>query len=109
MPRRHADRFLVWTLRAGGAISGLLVTLVAAFVVLESWPALREIGIARFLTDPSWHPTENRFNLTAMLVGTLVVTTASRYILDPNYRIAAAQSTLCEPSLNNGSGIKCCV
>lgn len=48
--------------------------LIAAFLVAESWSALREIGPARFLTDAGWRPTQGRYGLAPMVAGTAAVT-----------------------------------
>ncbi len=47
----------------------MLVFLVV-FLLRESLPALREIGLARFFTDPAWSPTEGSFGMAPMLAGT---------------------------------------
>ncbi len=65
------DRWLHRALLTCGAISGAIVVLIVLFMLSESWPALRNIGPARLLGDPGWHPDED-FNLTPMLVGTLL-------------------------------------
>jgi len=71
-----ADRVLVWSLRALAALTGIILLVIAALVVRESLPALRDIGVVRFLTDASWHPAPNAedglYNVVPMLVGTLV-------------------------------------
>jgi len=66
-------------LRCCAAIAGTIVLLIAAFVVVESLPALQHVGPARFFTDDSWHPAataaDGRYNLTPMLYGTLLAMT----------------------------------
>jgi len=56
-------------------LSGIIVLFLTAFLVIESIPALRNIGVSRFFTDPSWYPAphaaEGTFNLVPMLTGTL--------------------------------------
>ncbi|MCZ7647072.1 MAG: phosphate ABC transporter permease subunit PstC [Planctomycetota bacterium] len=70
------DRLLVWVLRACAGLSGAIVLLIAVFLVLESLPALRNVGFARFFSDPSWHPAryaaDGAYNLAPMLAGTLL-------------------------------------
>jgi phosphate transport system permease protein len=76
--RWPSDRLLVWTLRACAAGSAAIVALIAAFVAMESLPALRTVGVARFFTDPSWHPAggapAGRFNLLPILIGSVLAT-----------------------------------
>ncbi len=86
---RHGGRdfWLVTILRLAGVIAGAIVVLIVAFLVIGSLPALRTVGLARFLGDPSWHPAggaeQGRFNLTPMLVGTLLVTAGAIAIAAP--------------------------
>jgi len=67
---------LVWLLRGCAALVGAIVVLILLFLVRESMPAFRHVGIGRFFTDASWHPladgSQGEFNLTPMLVGSLV-------------------------------------
>ena len=78
MSRWPSDRLLLWTLRACAAVSAAIVAAIAAFVVGESLPALRAVGVARFFTDASWHPAGGaaacRFNLVPIVVGSVLAT-----------------------------------
>lgn len=66
---------LLWSLRAVAALAAAIVVVIVAFVAIEALPALHSVGIARFLTDPSWHPAagaeRGTFGLGPMLAGTL--------------------------------------
>lgn len=73
----------MWTLRACALAAGAVILLIAAFLLLESWPALSHVGVARFFTDPSWHPTSGSFNLLPMLWGTLYAMLGSVLIATP--------------------------
>lgn len=76
MSRSHADLLLLWVLRIAAAVAGTVVVLVFGFLVVESRSAFGNVGFARFFTDASWHPgseaADGLFNLTPMLVGTLL-------------------------------------
>lgn len=65
----------LWALRTVAALATGIVVLIVSFVMLESLPALRSVGLMRFVTDPSWHPAggaaRGSFNLGPMLVGTI--------------------------------------
>jgi len=61
----------------------VLLLLVAAFVAVSAWPALREIGARRFLTDRAWHPTEGAFGLAPMLVASALVTAGAVALASP--------------------------
>ena len=81
--RSRTDRLLVWVLRGLAATAGAIVVLIVAFLLLESLPALRHVGIARFFTDASWHPAEGLYNLLPMLWGTLLAMLGSVLIATP--------------------------
>jgi phosphate transport system permease protein len=87
LSRLSSDVLLVWALRAVALLASAIVVLVAAFLLIESLPALRAIGIRRFLFDPSWHPAggvaQGSFNLTPMLAGTLAATAGAVLIAAP--------------------------
>lgn len=83
MSRSRTDRALVAGLRVAAAISAALVGLIAAFLVLESLPALRAVGFSRFFTDASWNPTEGLYNLAPMLWGTLFATAGAMLLATP--------------------------
>lgn len=65
----------LWALRTLAALAAGIVLLIVGFVVVESLPALRSVGLTRFVTDTSWHPAagaaRGSFNLAPMLVGTI--------------------------------------
>ena len=77
------DELLCWLLRGTAAIVGTIVLLIVAFLVVEALPALYHIGLLRFFTDPSWHPTEGFYNLTPMLWATLFAMAGSVLIATP--------------------------
>ncbi len=56
---------------------------ILIFLVVESFPAIRDIGLIAFFTDPSWHPTEQSYNLVPMLFGTLLVTSGAVVLSTP--------------------------
>lgn len=61
--------------------------LIVLFLVLESLPALRTIGLSRFLTDSGWSPTATndsaRFGLADMMFASLAVTAGSALLATP--------------------------
>ena len=83
MSQRRNDKLLIWTLRTCAIIAGVIVLFVTAFLILESLPALKSVGIIRFFSDSSWHPAENLYNLTPILWGTLLVMFGSVLIATP--------------------------
>ena len=67
----QTDGVLLWGLRLLSLVAGVILLLVIAFLVLESWPALHHIGPASFVTDEGWYPTEGLYRVTPMMWGTL--------------------------------------
>jgi phosphate transport system permease protein len=66
-----------------GAIAGAIVIAIVVFLVLEALPVLQQVGIGRFVTDPSWHPAEGFYNLMPMFWGTLLAMGGSVLIATP--------------------------
>ncbi len=71
MSHRRPEGLLIGALWGAGALSGVIVAMIAAFLVVESMDILSRLGIPRFFTDGAWHPTEGRYDLSAMALGTL--------------------------------------
>jgi phosphate transport system permease protein len=71
--RRNTDALFSGLLWAVALLASLIVGVVVLVITVESVPALREVGIWRFLSDPSWHPANDRFNLVPMIAGTFLV------------------------------------
>jgi phosphate transport system permease protein len=77
------DDALGWALRATAAVAGAIVVLIVLFLVVEALPVLQAVGVGRFVTDASWHPTSGRYNLAPMLAGTLLAMAGSVAIATP--------------------------
>jgi len=94
---QRADAVLEWSLRAAGAAGVALVLLIAVFLVLESWPALRHVGITRWFADPAWRPVAGQYALWPMLAGTAFVSAGALLIAAPLGLAAALFSTCYAP------------
>jgi phosphate transport system permease protein len=79
----QGDRLLVATLRLCATVAGAVVLLIVVFLVAESLPVLRHVGLMRFFTDADWHPAEKLYNLTPMLWGTLFATAGAVVLATP--------------------------
>jgi len=81
------DRILLWGLRGASVLASSIVLLIVYFLLAESLPALRRIGIARFVTDGDWLPStaegENQYRLVPMLAATLLSTLGAVLIAAP--------------------------
>ncbi|MCY2928261.1 MAG: phosphate ABC transporter permease subunit PstC [Planctomycetota bacterium] len=54
------------------AISGL--ALITIFIFREGLPLMARIGVWDFITSPSWYPSEGKFGIAPMIVGSVMVT-----------------------------------
>lgn len=63
--------------------SAAVVLLVLGFLLLESLPALQQIGLLRFVRDASWHPLSDQYNLLPMIVATLITSLNAIMIAAP--------------------------
>jgi phosphate transport system permease protein len=71
--RADGDRIFSGVLWGVAILASLIVGIVIIVIIAEAAPALREVGLSRFVTDPSWHPANGRFNLAPMISGTFLV------------------------------------
>ncbi len=79
----HRDQLLRWTLWGCASTAGLILVFIVVFLVLESIPALRHLGVSRFGLDSSWHPGENSYNLVPMAMGTVLSTLGAILLAGP--------------------------
>ena len=79
----RSDWILTVVTRSLAIVSAAIVLLILGFLIRESTPALRQLGLARFFTDASWHPLSGEFNLTPMIVATLVTSLGAIAIAAP--------------------------
>ncbi len=78
-------------------LASTLILLILAVVLGEAMPALAQIGLWRFLTDPSWHPGSGEFNLLPMVAGTFLVAAGAMALAMPLGLIAALFVTFYAP------------
>ncbi|MEM9927823.1 MAG: phosphate ABC transporter permease subunit PstC [Cyanobacteria bacterium P01_D01_bin.50] len=77
------DRLLIWSLRGIATIVGTIVLFIMVFLVVESDSALQNIGLLHFLTDASWNPGQGLYNITPMLLSTLLVVAGAIILAAP--------------------------
>ena len=82
-PSVFTDTLLRWVLRSGAVVSALVMAMIMLFLLVESWPVLQHLSLARFFTDASWHPLEGAYNLTPMLSGTLFASIGALFLAIP--------------------------
>ena len=81
--RAAGDRLLVAALVAAAAVAAGLVLGILLFVTREALSALVAVGPWRFVTDPSWHPTDGLYRMTPMVVATLAITVLAVALAGP--------------------------
>ena len=81
MARR--DLLLKVVSRLSAISSVVVVMLIVVFLVREALPALSEIGLSRFVSDASWHPLADKFDLRPMIVATLVTSLGAIVLAAP--------------------------
>lgn len=64
---RRLDRALQLASAAAAAAALLLLLGLAAFLLRESAPALREVGLVRLVGDRGWHPTRGAFGMAPLV------------------------------------------
>ena len=83
MSRSRVDHVVGTSLGLAGAVATLLVILMAAFLMRESWTVFQSVRITRFLTDGSWNPTERMFGLAPMLLASVLAAFGAVLIAAP--------------------------
>lgn len=107
LSRSRSESALIVLLRLCALLAGGVFLCIVVFSLRGAWPALRDIGPARFLQDPSWHPrggTETgSFNLLPMLAGTLAATAGAMLLAVPLGLAAAGYGVFyCSPRVSAG-------
>lgn len=87
MSRSRSDSILVWSLRGCGFLTGAITVVILVFLIRGSLPAIRDVGIGRFLFDQSWHPTggvtNGTFNFVPMVIATTLATLGAVVLAAP--------------------------
>ena len=94
---------LRWALRACAGLAGVIAALILVFLVLESIPALRAIGVVRLVTDSTWRPDADAaagagaFGLLPMVYGTIAATVGAVLVAAPLGVLSAVFSRFYAP------------
>ncbi|RMG32256.1 MAG: ABC transporter permease subunit [Planctomycetota bacterium] len=80
---QESDGMLRIACASAAGLSFLVLGLIVAFMVAESVPVWREIGLTRMLTDPDWHPTSGTFGLGPMIAGSVSISVAAVAVAAP--------------------------
>ena len=81
------DALLLNTLRFLTMVSAGIIVLVVVFIARESWQVFGQSGGSFYLTsvvtDDSWNPAANEYDLKPMIVGSLLATAGSALLTAP--------------------------
>jgi phosphate transport system permease protein len=66
-----------------GMLAFLILVSIAIFILKESLPALKEVGITDILFGTKWYPSHGSFGILTMLVGSVVATLLALVIAVP--------------------------
>lgn len=92
MSPSRADGALHHAARALALLAGAVMLLITAFLLWESLALFGHVSPVRLFADAGWNPTEGRFNMTAMIAGTLICTAGAVAVAAP---IGIASSLFC--------------
>lgn len=95
--RLNADKRLETWVVAISALATVLIALVVAFLLKESWPVLRDGGWLRFFAGDGWYPLHGQFSLTPMLLATLAAGLGALLLAAPLGVAAAVFSVFYAP------------
>ena len=69
-----ADRAARVILLFAALLSIVIVFMIGLFIVKESLPAFREVGITGLVFGSTWRPSQEQYGILTMIVGSLLVT-----------------------------------
>ena len=74
---------LTGVLWCSASLTGFVLIGILAFLLAESIPAIQHIGMERYLTDPAWHPTDGKFLIQPIIVGTILTAAGALLLATP--------------------------
>jgi len=77
---RRGDRVIGILLMVGALFAIGALAVITAFIFKEGLPILIQNGLGRFLLSSDWYPSEGRFGIFAMIMGSLAVTAGAMLI-----------------------------
>ena len=83
MSRYFVDRVSRRTVSIFGIVAFLILVFIAIFILKESLPALKEVGIRDILFGTKWYPSKDAFGILTMLAGSVATTLLALVIAVP--------------------------
>ncbi|MCI8348412.1 MAG: phosphate ABC transporter permease subunit PstC [Firmicutes bacterium] len=72
--KRHSETVMKYVFMAAAAVSIIAVIVICLFLFSKGFPAIKEIGIFKFLGGTVWKPLEGQFGIFPMILGSIYVT-----------------------------------
>jgi phosphate transport system permease protein len=71
---RLGDRMFLYTTRVAGILILVIMGSIAAFLLWKSVPAIRQVGLVKFLTTQDWNPSANPpiYGIATLVFGTFM-------------------------------------
>lgn len=63
---------LIWILRLCAAAVSSVAFIIVFYLAAEMWPAMRSMSMAQILSREGWNPSESHYNLSPMIVGSVL-------------------------------------
>jgi len=95
---RTPDSRFAFGLGIGAVCVSSILLLIFLFVTGEALPALKNVGLRRFLFDDAWYPTDESFGLVPMLVSSFVLSVCAILLAGPVGVAAAVYRLYYAPS-----------
>jgi len=71
---RWKERVIEGVLLVSAAFSVLAIALIILFVFSKGLPLIARVGVGDFILSTTWDPTNGRFGIASMIVGSLAIT-----------------------------------
>ncbi|MFZ3172736.1 MAG: phosphate ABC transporter permease subunit PstC [Carboxydocellales bacterium] len=69
-----SEKFAERVFLLSALVAVLVLVVISMFIVKEGWPIFAKTGLVKFLFSSDWFPTEGRFGIFTMILGTVYVT-----------------------------------
>ena len=89
MTKKFQERFMQIVFLVAACASVLAVALICIFLFANGIPAMKEIGLAKFLFGQKWKPSNNLYGILPFILGSIYVTAGSIIIGVPTALLTA--------------------
>lgn len=80
---RGHDRAFFVVLVVASLLATSIMALIAGYLLRESAPLLREVGVLRLVLDGEWAPRNGQFDLRPMMAASLIITAGALLVTTP--------------------------